>query len=255
MFSPDFNWRSVGSVAFNQAADIGDSIGAFGKGVYGAGEGLVIGTNRLLELDQKLRYGGIQERVEAAQEFVSMGKGAATHLAESVNYLALGAMNPGEVLDAMTELGIEGSSQIVGGATFDTAALVAPMAKGAPVAAVVKEGQGAAAAVAIEESQVAARTIAQTAERSAAQRSAVEAAVRESQAVRSAMEKGGGFQRYVKAEEAALSAESGGATTGSAAKSGVLEIEGYRLAKHGDMPRPRPTGTESHHGALSRWMR
>ena len=130
-------------------------------------------------------------------------------------------MNPGEVLDAMTELGIEGSSQIVGGATFETAALVAPMAKGAPAAAVVKEGQGAAATIAIEESQVAARTVAQTAERSAAQRASFESALRESQAARAAMKESGGFQRYVQAETRALTSESGAArqTTTSVSES------------------------------------
>jgi hypothetical protein len=35
--------------------------------------------------------------------------------------------------------------------------------------------------------------------------------------------------------------------------SGVLEAEGFRLAKHGEMPIPR-AGMESHHGVLSRWM-
>jgi RHS repeat-associated protein len=35
---------------------------------------------------------------------------------------------------------------------------------------------------------------------------------------------------------------------------GVLELDGFRLARHGDMPSPRP-GTESHHGLMSRWMR
>lgn len=42
---------------------------------------------------------------------------------------------------------------------------------------------------------------------------------------------------------------------GVAPRSGPLEVDGFKLAKHGDMPRPRPTGTESHHGAMSRWMK
>lgn len=36
-------------------------------------------------------------------------------------------------------------------------------------------------------------------------------------------------------------------------KAGPIEINGYRLAKHGEMPTPR-LGRESHHGAMSKWM-
>ncbi len=34
---------------------------------------------------------------------------------------------------------------------------------------------------------------------------------------------------------------------------GSLEVQGFRLTKHGEMPSPR-AGMESHHGAMSRWM-
>jgi len=37
-----------------------------------------------------------------------------------------------------------------------------------------------------------------------------------------------------------------------------LEVQGqhvFRLGKHGDFPTPRPTGTQSHHGTMSTWMR
>ena len=30
---------------------------------------------------------------------------------------------------------------------------------------------------------------------------------------------------------------------------------GFKLAKHGDMPTPRPYGTQSHHGVMSAWMK
>jgi filamentous hemagglutinin len=71
----------------------------------------------------------------------SMGKGAVTHLWGSGKLLAHGVKNPGDVLDAMTEIGIEGSSQAVGGATFEAGMLFAPLAKGAPAAAIAKEGR------------------------------------------------------------------------------------------------------------------
>jgi len=35
---------------------------------------------------------------------------------------------------------------------------------------------------------------------------------------------------------------------------GPIEVDGYILTKHGEMPTPR-LGMESHHGAMSRWMR
>ena len=78
---------------------------------------------------------------EAVSEAYSMGKAAVGHVAESAQLLGHGVANPGDVLDAMTEIGIEGSSHAVGGATFETGLLMAPFAKGAPVAAVAQEAR------------------------------------------------------------------------------------------------------------------
>ena len=55
-----------------------------------------------------------------------------------VGLAKVGYTNPGMALDAALELGIEKTGEVVGGATFETALLLAPAPKGAQV---VKEGR------------------------------------------------------------------------------------------------------------------
>jgi hypothetical protein len=116
-----------------------------GKGAYDAGKGLVVGTAGLAvkgtELHLKMMSGNPNKMLEAVSDAYSMGEAAVGHLTESARLLGHGVANPGDVLDAMTEIGIEGSSHAVGGATFETGLLVTPFAKGAPVAAIAKEAR------------------------------------------------------------------------------------------------------------------
>jgi hypothetical protein len=231
---------------FQNAADIGDSLWGFGKGVGKAGWGLVKGTGALAlktaELNLKVMSGNPTKMMEAASEAYSMGKSAVGYVKESAGLLAQGVKHPEEVINAMAEVGIEKSGEAVGGATFETAMLVAPMAKGAPVAAVAAEGRRTAVVAAVEESAAARATsrfagyaenpAVQAAERGAAQRAGVEAAVQQSRSVRSAAQEAGGFERYAQAEQRALatSAEGGGARQTMATGK---EWYDYLVSQHG----------------------
>jgi RHS repeat-associated protein len=42
---------------------------------------------------------------------------------------------------------------------------------------------------------------------------------------------------------------------GFGGRGGVWSRGGFRVGRHGDMPSPRPTGQQSHHGVLDKWMR
>ena len=141
-------WRGFKAGYFDNAADIGDSVGAFGKGVGKAGEGLVVGAASLVfkavELDIKLKTGTFQQKKEALQEGYSMVAGTVGGLADGGRLLAHGVGNPDDVLDAASELGISKTSEVIGGATFDTALLLSPMAKGAPAGVVVEDAAGTA---------------------------------------------------------------------------------------------------------------
>jgi hypothetical protein len=117
----DFDWRSVGQTAFHAAADIGDSVGAFAQG-FGGGladmaTGAVLGAAELAALNAKLTYGTPRERLEALQTLWGMGTAVVDHTLESGRYLVHGVTNPGDVLDAMAQLGIQGSAEQIGRAT------------------------------------------------------------------------------------------------------------------------------------------
>jgi len=117
----DFDWRSVGNTAFNAAADIGDSAFAFaqgfGRGVVDMATGAVLGAVELADLNAKLSYGMPGERLEALQALWGMGGAIVDHTLESGRYLVHGVTNPGDVLDAMAQLGIKGSAEQLGRAT------------------------------------------------------------------------------------------------------------------------------------------
>jgi hypothetical protein len=104
---------------------------------------------KAIELDIKLKTGTFEEKADALKEAYSIGSQAVGGLVEGGKLLGHGLTHRGDVLDAVSELGIKGTSNALGGATFETALLVTPMAKGAPVATVVEEasGEGAAAGV------------------------------------------------------------------------------------------------------------
>jgi hypothetical protein len=145
--------------AWQGTKDLGSSLWGFGKGVGGAGWGLAKGTAAVaikgVDLTVKLNSGNPNKMLEAASEAYSMGKAAVGHVKESAALLSQGVQHPEEVINAMAEIGIEKSGESVGGATFETALLVAPVAKGAPIAAVASEGRRAAVMAAIQESRAA----------------------------------------------------------------------------------------------------
>ena len=49
-------------------------------------------------------------------------------------------------------------------------------------------------------------------------------------------------------------ADAWAARAGTSTRASGIDVEGFRLGKHGAMPRPR-AGMESHHGVMSRWMK
>jgi RHS repeat-associated protein len=143
-------WSGAKEGYFENAADVGDSLAGFGKGAgkaaWGLGTGLVGLAAKGVELDLKLKSGNPSKMLEAASEAYSIGKAAVGQVKESFALLGHGIANPGDVLDAMGQIGIDKSAEAVGGATFETGLLLAPAAKGAPTAAVAAEGRRATAA-------------------------------------------------------------------------------------------------------------
>jgi LysM repeat protein len=127
----DFDWRSVGQTAFNAAADIGDSVGAFAKG-FGSGvvdmaKGAVLGSAELAKQGAKLSFGSPLDRFEAAQALWDMSSAAVDHAVESGRLLAHGVTHPGDVLDAMAQLGIKGSAEQLGRATVSAEGTVSSL--------------------------------------------------------------------------------------------------------------------------------
>jgi hypothetical protein len=117
----DFDWRSVGETAFNAAADIGDSVGAFSKG-FGLGvvdmaTGAVVGAAQLTVQGAKLAFGSLPDQIEAGEALYAMGSAAVQHTVESGRFLVYGVSHPGDVLDAMAQLGIQGSAEQLGRST------------------------------------------------------------------------------------------------------------------------------------------
>ena len=146
-------WKGFKAEAFERAADIGDSVGGFAKGVYGAGEGLVKGAVGLAvgaaQFQNDVTHGAVtyavtgnpQELHETLSDAAATGRGVVQEIKTTARVAAEAYKNPSLALDAATELGIAKTGEVLGGATFETAMLVAPMPKGAPVGAVVKEAR------------------------------------------------------------------------------------------------------------------
>ena len=143
--------KEVRDTAFNRAADIGDSVGAFARGAYGAGKGAVTGLVGVgvaaTEFQAEVAVGaaelaltGDPTRLHDAASDAAAVVGDVTQELRTTARIAKEAIkNPGAALDAATELGIEGTAEVLGGATFEAATLVAPAPKGA--AAVARAGR------------------------------------------------------------------------------------------------------------------
>lgn len=130
----------------------GETFTGLGKGAYGAAKGAVTGVVGLGVTAARLQMGAIQGTAqfaltgdpsklhEVASEATAIGSAVKNEIATTVKVAAEAYKNPSLALDAATELGIEGTAEVLGGATFETATIVAgPKAAGA-TARVVKEG-------------------------------------------------------------------------------------------------------------------
>ncbi len=228
--NPTFFADPTGHAAIDYITDGAKSVYGFGKGVaksgYEFGAGIVKLGVKAAEVDYKLKFGSFDQKREALGDLGSIVTGAGSHLVESGQLLYHGVTNPGDVVAAAAQLGPEGIGEAIGGASFDTALLVAPAAKGVAIV----EGQSAMAAgassAAAEQAVLRARVLANinaskaaressrfaeyansptvlAAERNAAQRASIEAVVRVSEYERAMAKAAGGWDRYLAAEERA----------------------------------------------------
>jgi RHS repeat-associated protein len=162
--NPTFFVDPSGNAAIDYVTDGAKSVYGFGKGVAKAGYGFGAGIFQLgvkaVELDYKLKFGTLDQKREALDDMGSMVKGAGSHIAESGQLLYHGITNPGDVVAAAAQLGPEGIGEAIGGASFDTALLLAPGSKGVVVVESRVTASAGAAAAAADQTALRARVLA-----------------------------------------------------------------------------------------------
>jgi hypothetical protein len=230
-------WQGFKAGYFDAAVEQGETFTGLGKGAWGAAEGAVTGLVGLGVTATKLQMGAVQGTAqfavtgdpsklhEVASEAFAIGSAVKNEIATTVKVAAEAYKNPSLALDAATELGIEGTAEVLGGATFETAVLVASAPKGASVVAAGRKSARLTSATA------------RVAERSAVGER-VAASLQQSRAVRAAA--GGGFGRYaanprVIAAEAGRGARSAAFSRGSRLKGTLGEaLSVAERALHGE---------------------
>jgi hypothetical protein len=145
-------WQGLKEGYVENALEVGDSIGALGKGAYKAGEGVVVGTLGVaagaVKLQADVAIGATEMLVtgdptrlhDTLSDAASIGEGVVQELGTTLRVAKEAYANPGLALDAATELGIEGTSEVLGGAVFETATIVAPLPKAVGIVKEMRRG-------------------------------------------------------------------------------------------------------------------
>jgi RHS repeat-associated protein len=145
-------WQGFKEGYFNAAVEQGETFTGLGKGAWGAAEGAVTGAVGLGITATELGVGAAQGAAEyaitgdpsklheVASEATAIGSAIKNEFATTIKVAKEAYKDPSLALDAATELGIGGTAEVLGGATFETATIVAGPKGAGATARVVKEG-------------------------------------------------------------------------------------------------------------------